>query len=84
MSITPLKPKDELALAAARLSRATPNSWDDFLKRFEIYTTDRKNDCVQAPADKVLLMQGRAQQCVDLLTLFTNAIQTANEQAKQK
>jgi hypothetical protein len=83
VSITPPKPKDELALAAAHLSRAAPNSWSDFVKAFEALTVERKDNCVQAPADRVLLAQGRAQQCVELSSLFTNAIATANE-AKQK
>ena len=85
MSVTPPKPHDELALAAARLSRAAPNSWDDFVKAFEAFTGTRKDACIQAPADKVLLAQGRAQQCVELSSLFTNAIKTASDMAaKQK
>jgi hypothetical protein len=78
VSITPPKPKDELALAAAHLSRAAPNSWADFVKAFEVYMRVRKDECVQAPADRVLLAQGRAQQCVELSSLFTNAVATAN------
>lgn len=74
MSVTPPKPKDELASAAARLSRAAPNTWADFMKAFEVYTADLKDACVHAAADKILLTQGRAQQCVDLSSLFTNAI----------
>ena len=84
MSITPLKPRDELALVAARLSRAAPSTWDEFIKIFEAYTADRKDSCVQAPADKILLAQGRAQQCVELSSLFKNAIATANAAAAQK
>lgn len=78
MTVTPPKPHDELALVAARLSRAAPNTWDEFIKAFEVYATVRKDSCVQAPADKVLLAQGRAQQCVELSSLFRNAIATAN------
>lgn len=78
MSVTPPKPKDELATAAAYLSRAAPNKWVDFVKAFEAYAAERKDSCVQAPADRVLLAQGRAQQCVELSSLFMNAIATAN------
>jgi hypothetical protein len=78
VSITPPKPQDELALVAARLSRAAPNSWDDFVKVFAAYVQLRKDGCVQAPADKVLLAQGRAQQCMELHTLFTEGIKQAN------
>jgi len=74
VTVTPPKPKDELALTAAHLSRAAPSSWADFMKAFEAYTAERKDSCVQAPADRVLLAQGRAQQCVELSSLFTTAI----------
>lgn len=83
MSVTPPKPKDELAIVAARLSRTAPNTWDDFIKAFEAYARERKDACVQAPADKVLVAQGRAQQCVELSSLFTNAIATANAAAQK-
>lgn len=75
MTVTPPKPKDELATVAARLSRAAPNTWVEFIKAFEAYTTERKDGCVQAAADKVLLAQGRAQQCVELSSLLTSATQ---------
>lgn len=65
-------------LAAARLSRAAPKSWEDFVKAFEAFTEVRKDGCVQATADKVVLMQGRAQQCVEISSLFTEAIKSAN------
>lgn len=84
MSITPPKPRDDLATAAAHLSRAAPNSWVNFIEAFDAYTALRVSACVQAPADKVLVTQGKAQQCAELSSLFTNAIQTANAMAKQK
>ena len=77
MSVTPPKPHDELLAVASRLSRAAPNNWAEFLKVFSDYADARRDACVQSDADKVLLNQGRARQCVDLLTLFNNA-------AKQK
>jgi hypothetical protein len=78
VSITPPKPHDELSAVAARLSRAAPNTWDEFIKAFEAYAAVRRDACVQAPADRVLIAQGRAQQCVELSSLFMNAIATAN------
>lgn len=72
MSITPLKPKDNLALAAARLSKAAPNAWGDLVAAFSVYARERELACVQAPADKVLLAQGMARQCNELLTLITD------------
>jgi len=73
VSITPPKPKDELQAVAARLSRAAPETWQAFIKAFDVYRAEAFDQCVQAPADKVLKAQGRAQQCVDLFSLFSTA-----------
>ena len=77
MSITPPKPKDVLELVAARLSKAAPNTWVEFMPALEEYTREIELACVRAPADGVLIAQGRARQLQELLTLFKNA-------AKQK
>lgn len=77
MSITPPKPKDVLVIAAARLSKAAPNMWQEFLPAFEAYARERELACVHAPADKVLSAQGMARQCIELLALLSDA-------AKQK
>lgn len=82
MSVTPPKPHDELALAAARLSRAAPNSWVDFVSAFEAYAAVKRDACVQAPADKIFQAQGKAQQCAELSLLLSNAIKSANEAKK--
>ncbi len=77
MSITPPKPKDRLTLAAARLSKAAPNTWVEFMSEFGEYLREKELACVQAPADRVLNAQGRAQQLQELCTLLLDA-------AKQK
>ncbi len=74
MSITPPKSHDVLVEVAARLSRAAPNTWTEFTAAFAAYTDDRKDGCVQAPADRILITQGKAQQCVELLSLLKQAI----------
>jgi len=77
VSTTPPKPKDKLALAAARLSKAAPNAWVEFMSDFGEYVRDRELACVQAPSDRVLNAQGRAQQLQELCSLLLDA-------AKQK
>lgn len=77
MSVTPPKPKDTLTLAAARLSKAAPNTWQEFIAALEPYAREAELACVRAPADGVLIMQGKARERHDLLTLLTDA-------AKQK
>jgi hypothetical protein len=51
--------------------------WSEFLEAFEAVTRDRESACVQAPSDRVLIAQGMARQCIELLTLLKDA-------AKQK
>lgn len=77
MSITPPKPKDVLATAAARLSRAAPNTWAEFMSAMDEYARERELACIHAPADKVLITQGKAQQSRELFSLLIDA-------AKQK
>lgn len=71
MSVTPPKPHDDLTAAAARLSKAAPNSWDEFIKALVAYTDVRRDACVQVTVDRVQIAQGKAQQCVELLSLLT-------------
>lgn len=74
MSVTPPKPKDVLQEAAAHLSRAAPNKYDEFVKAFEVYLDEHAAACVHAASDKVLIAQGRARALTDLSSLFINAI----------
>lgn len=74
MSVTPPKPKDVLLIVAARLSKAAPNTWAEFVTAMEVYVREAELACVKAPADAVLLAQGRARQCHDLLTIFHDAV----------
>lgn len=78
MSVTPLREQDKLSVAVSRLQRANPNGWKDFMEAFEGVATAKTKECVQAPGDKVILAQGRAQQCADLLDLFANALARAD------
>jgi len=73
MSPTPPKPKDVLEKAAGELARTAPNRWSEFVAAFEAYAADRRDACVQAPADKVLLAQGMARQCIELRSLLIDA-----------
>jgi hypothetical protein len=72
VSVTPLKPNDELTLAADRLSRSAPRQWEEFIATVKVCLRERELACVQAPADKVLQAQGRALQLQELLVLLTS------------
>ena len=85
MSVTPLRSKDELILAAARLKRAAPTSYKEFEKALSDMTSEAMALCVQSPADQVLVKQGRAQILVDLCGQFHECIEEANKlEAKMK
>jgi len=74
---------DELVMAAARLARSNPNTWGEFLKLFSEYTDQRKNECVQSPPETVVVAQGKAQQCAELLTLFSDVVNKADKLSAQ-
>jgi hypothetical protein len=80
VAVTPNRPHHELSLAAAKLSRAAPNQWEQFVKAFEMYTAVAVQACVAAPPDKVLIAQGQARQSAEILNLLNEAIATANAQ----
>lgn len=77
MSLAPLRPLDHLTIAAARLARTSPTSWDEFLKALNVVSAERAASCVQAPHDQVVLAQGMARQISELHTLFTGAVAQA-------
>lgn len=79
MAPTPPKPLDELSLCAARLSRAAPGLWDQFVTAFATIADERVKACVNAQPTNVFEMQGRARQCSELTTLFYEAIPKANQ-----
>lgn len=66
-------PQDELTMKADRLARSAAPVWEEFIKAFSDYATKRVSECVAAPGDKVVVAQGRAQECTRLLELFINA-----------
>lgn len=85
MSVIPLRNGDVLTMAAARMARANPVGWEEFRRALAAVSADRAALCVQAPADQVIVAQGRAQQLAELCTLFENAVAQANQlEAKMK
>ena len=81
-----MTPDQNLILAAARLSAAAPQSWDDFLKAFHLYSWDLANLLVASPPDMVYIAQGRAQGVAAVGRLLDKCRETAGsmEANKQK
>jgi hypothetical protein len=62
---------------ALRLKNADPSGWDSFVEAFDVYTTEVTVAVTQAPAAEILVMQGRAQQCLALLRVFRECANAA-------
>jgi hypothetical protein len=58
---------DPFKQAMARLKRAAPREFEDFLNQFELYSNAVTVAVTDAPADNVLVAQGMARQCRGLL-----------------
>ena len=55
---------------ALRLRNGNPDAWDEFLIRMQGYYEDLTMKVVQAPAEEVMVAQGRAQGVMALLRMF--------------
>jgi len=59
-----------LKQACQRLRNADREAWQIFLDTFDVYATEVTVAVTEAPSDKILNMQGRAQQVLALLRLY--------------
>jgi len=69
----------DLILAAARLARTAPESWQQFLGAFSNYTEVQRENCISSPLEHLAVNQGRAQNCVALLRLLSDAVKLADQ-----
>ena len=74
--MTPL-PEEQLILAAAELSNASPARWKEFVDAFTAYTARKRDTCVQSAPDRIFQAQGMAQECNVLLRLFEECRRTS-------
>lgn len=85
MSVTPLRARDNAVIVLARLKAASPASFAELITHIRAMHSGAVNDCVQAPLDKVQVMQGKAQQLTDLVALLEGCIEEAKAlEAKMK
>lgn len=68
----------ELTLAAARLARSAPESWERFLGALSLYSQSQTEICISSPLDVLQVNQGRAQASAALLRLLANAVKDAD------
>lgn len=79
---THTKPVDEVAIAAASLSRKAPDEWRLFLEALALYQNVQRDNLVKSPLAELPVNQGRAQLMGTLLGMLadcrTNAEKIAN------
>lgn len=77
------KTRDIMSQYCARMSRADPEAWDQFVVAFELYSIEAMQGLTGAPQDAILNMQGRAQQCEALLRMFRECNRTPQTQSQE-
>lgn len=74
-------------LSAARLSRAAPAEWAEFLETYRRYSYEVINACISSPPEVpglLPVLQGRAQQARELLDHLENAAARADKIESKK
>lgn len=69
----------DLTLAASRLARNAPTSWEVFMDVFRAYTQRAVEDCVRSPLEELQRNQGRAQATARLLAVFEGCLKSADQ-----
>ena len=79
-----MTPEQVLIVAAARLARAAPDSWDEFVKAHHAFAWDLAQKVVMSPPDALVVNQGRAQGVAGVGRLLTDCARTANAMEETK
>lgn len=74
----------ELIKKAAELARAAPSQWREFIKALDEYAAEKARGCVASPLERLQVMQGQAQQAAALVTLFKDAVVSADRIATSR
>ena len=68
----------KLILKAAAIARVNPGPWQQLTEALAEYADGVTTRCVNSPAEDVHQAQGRAQQAIQLVNLFKDAVETAD------
>ena len=68
----------DLILKIATLRRSAPREFDDAIVVLKHYSDEVSKLCVQSPPEHLQRLQGRAQQCAEFVSMFTDANKTAD------
>lgn len=76
---TPNQHEIPFVVAAARLSRAAPADWQQFVDAAATYANQQALACIQSPMDVLPVTQGRAQSAHRLHTLLAECRSMADK-----
>jgi predicted Zn-dependent protease with MMP-like domain len=74
-----MTPQMVLAKFCMRLRALDERAWDDFVQCFDAYTTEVTVAVTEAPQDKILNAQGRAQAMLIMLNTFRNCAELSQQ-----
>lgn len=74
---------DPIAHFSLLLRNANPEAWEGFLRSLDNYTHEVLTQLADAPADKLLGMQGRVNQCRAFLRVFKECDAPSRKPAPQ-
>lgn len=77
MAVVQPRVLDRISLALAHLKRSSPKSFEELEQELTNLYGQRVGEAVIAPADKVFVAQGKAQQMHELVDLMTTCIADA-------
>jgi len=69
----------DLIIAAAKLARGAPETWEEFLGALQVYTEAQISNCISSPLEELQRAQGRAQNASALLRLIRDALKNADQ-----
>ena len=69
----------ELILAAAKIARSAPESWNEFLGALDTCTNTQISNCISSPVEALAQNQGRAQSMVALQKVLRDCLKSADQ-----
>ena len=79
MPVVQPRTTDKITLAFAHMKRAAPAAWAELEIELNALLNQRATEVMNAPADRIFVAQGKAQQLHELVKLATSCIADAQQ-----
>jgi hypothetical protein len=76
--------RSALQLAVAHLARSAPQSWEQFLAAYRVYSTEVLKQVLSSPPESLHVAQGRAKQADEFLRVLESSPGIAEQIEKRK